>query len=87
MSRKRKFLNPFFVLLGLVGSIFFLSAFLYGVQMFRAARNWAEREPIHPLMHFFQEHGTTVLVIELAVLAVLTVSAIWTDDYWAQRNA
>jgi hypothetical protein len=88
MPRHRKTFNPFFLLLGVVGAVFAVSAFVYGVmalRLTRAAGSWAEGEAGHPLMLFFRENGTAVLTAELVVLALLTVAAIWTDDYWARR--
>jgi hypothetical protein len=90
MARRSKFINPFFLLLGIVGAVFAVSAFVYSVmtiQFSHAVGNWAKNEPSHPLLAFFSEHGTTVLVAELVILGVLTVAAIWTDDFWATRSS
>jgi hypothetical protein len=88
MSRPRKIVNPFFLLLGIVGAAFVVSAFVYGVMAVRlthAAGSWAEGESGHPLLMFFRENGTAVLIAELVLLALLTVAAIWTDEFWARR--
>jgi hypothetical protein len=36
-------------------------------------------------MDFLAQHGTVLLVIELAVLAILTAGAIGTDEFWSRR--
>jgi len=89
MARRRKIVNPFFLLLGIAGAVFVVSAVLYGamaLQISHAVGDWADQEPIHPLLLFFRENGTMVLLIELAVLGILAVAAIWSDDYWIRRG-
>lgn len=89
MARRRKFVNPFFLLLGIAGGVFAVSAVVYGIMVLRfshGAGNWAEQEPREGLLLFFRQHGTMVLLIELAVLGILAVAAIWTDDYWIRRS-
>jgi hypothetical protein len=41
----------------------------------------------HPLMAWMSRHGNTALIVELSMLAVFTVGAIGTDDYWQRREA
>lgn len=89
MARRHRFVNPFFVLVGIVGGAFVVSAMVYGMLILRVshtAGNWAEQEPREGLLLFFREHGTMILVIELAILAILAVVAIWSDDYWIRRS-
>lgn len=88
MGRRRRIVNPFFILLGVVGAVFAVSAFVYGVMAIRLthfAGSWAESTSNHALLSFFRENGKAVLVVELVLLALCTVAAIWTDDYWGRR--
>ena len=59
-----------------------VTAFAYGFMAFQAVnavRAEAGRHLDHPLFQWLRVHGDTALLIELAVLAVLTVGAIATD--------
>jgi hypothetical protein len=92
MRPNQKFANPFYALLLMAGIAFVLTATTYGVMAFREARpavageaNAAAAE--HPLMKWMSRHGEAALMAELAFLAVCTVGAIGTDDYWQRRAA
>lgn len=84
---KQKATNPFYVLLVLVGSAFLVTALAYGVMTVRLSRPGGGAADSSPaLMQLMRERGGTILLTELAVLGVLTVAAISTDDYWEQRS-
>jgi hypothetical protein len=81
----KKQLNPFYVLLIPAGLVFAVTAFAYGFMAFQAVnavRAEAGRHAGHPLFQWLRAHGDATLLIELAVLAVLTVGAIATDRWW-----
>ncbi len=83
-ARKQTF-NPFYVLLTLVGIAFCLTAFAYGVMTVR---------DLHPdlaqpatasgqqLMLWMDVHGFQLLMSEVAALAICTVAAMATDEWW-----
>ena len=80
---KRK--NPFYVALLVVGTLFAVTACAYTATTVRG---------MSPLPHhdsagdtFFGKYGFTIMVVELAVLGVLTFAAILTDDYWTAPAA
>ena len=80
--------NPFYVLLVVVGALFAVTAIAYGVMAVVDVRASAQMSPVdstHPLLAWLRSHGTTALLVELAVLAVLTCAAIGTDSYWEKR--
>ena len=84
MSAK-KWKNPFYTLLLPVGAAFCITGFAYGLMAFQevnAGRAAIEQSAEHPLFQWLQSHGTTAMLIELALLAVLTVGAIATDSWW-----
>ena len=88
MAAKRKPTNPFYVLLVLAGTVFLVTALAYGVMMVRTSRPTASRTESSPaLMQFMRTKGTKLILVELAVLGVLTVAAIGTDDFWERRAA
>ncbi|MBX3432726.1 MAG: hypothetical protein KF847_05365 [Pirellulales bacterium] len=79
--------NPFYALLIPAGMAFCVTAFAYGFMAFQAVnavRGEATRHAGHPLYRWLNAHGTTAMLVELAVLAVLTIAAIATDDHWAK---
>jgi hypothetical protein len=90
MIRSRKFANPFYGLLLVAGIAFAMTAIAFGVMAFRD-RDMAGKHPgaavdNHPLMAWMSDHGDKALLYELAALAVFTVGAIATDDYWQRRD-
>ena len=88
MSAK-KWKNPFYVLLIPAGAAFCLTAIAYGMMAFQqvnAGRASAEKFADHPLFVWLDYHGTTALLVELAVLAVLTVGAIGADSWWTRED-
>lgn len=86
MARKRT--NPFNVVLGVVGILFTITAMSYCVFVLRgvqaAASNGTERRPVFE--QFMDTYGTSVLVAQLAVLAVATVGAVAFDNAEGQRE-
>jgi hypothetical protein len=91
MKRSEKFANPFYALLLVAGIAFVLTATTYGVMAFRdrdmrPAVAHAAASVEHPLMAWMSRYGERALIAELAVLAVCTVAAIGTDDYWQRRT-
>jgi uncharacterized membrane protein len=84
-SATPKVFNPFFAALLVVGTIFALTACAYGVMTVRGLDPHQQDDT--GLMGVMNRWGLTILVVELAVLAVLTVLAIGTDDFWARRSA
>ena len=84
---KKDFKNPFYVILLVAGALFAVTASAYGVMAFRTFHmegGAADAEP-SGLMRFLDQHGGTVMAWQLAVLAVATVGAIGTDQYWQKR--
>src|SRR5688572_15623444 len=88
MSKLRKAINPFYGLLVVIGILFVVTVCAYFVMTLRDAKlgKAESNSPAHPLLSFIENHGLTVLTIELAVLAVATFGAIGTDDYWERRR-
>jgi hypothetical protein len=90
MTRSRKFANPFYGLLLVAGIAFAMTAMAYGVMAFRdrdmAAKNVGAAVDDHPLMVWMSDYGEKALLGELAALAVFTVGAIATDDFWQRRD-
>jgi hypothetical protein len=89
MHSNRNATNPFYVLLVGVGILFVVTACAYGVmtvRMIEPVGGDAEVGGPHDLMGFMDRHGFAALMVELAVLAVLTVAAIGTDSWWTRND-
>jgi len=77
---RRKSVNPFYAVLVVAGVTFALTASLYGAMTVRNL-DVLSAEPVG-VMAFMEQHGLTLMLVELAALALLTFAAIGTDDYW-----
>ena len=81
--------NPFYAVLVVTGVLFGVTALAYGMMTAIAQNNpeMAQQsiESGHGLIALMDKHGFKLLMIELAVLALMTVLAIGTDDYWIKR--
>jgi hypothetical protein len=88
MSGKRV-VNPFYVLLVVTGLLFGVTAMAYGVMSTVALHHPAAAEESgdssHGLMPWLDQHGSKLLMTEVAVLAAATLLAISTDRYWTRR--
>jgi hypothetical protein len=76
--------NPFYALLVAVGVAFALTACAYGVMTVRGLDPHAADE--EGLVGLMDRHGLTIMAVELALLAVLTVLAIATDECWSRQT-
>ena len=81
---RRKSANPFYAVLIVVGVTFALTASLFGVMTVRKLDPRAAEET--GILAFMEQHGLTLMIFELVVLALLTFAAIGTDDYWTGRG-
>ncbi|HUE74841.1 MAG TPA: hypothetical protein VMP01_28495 [Pirellulaceae bacterium] len=81
---KRQALNPFYVVLMVVGVAFALTASAYG---------WSARLKLDPetfdrnaaFIALVDRYGMLSMIVELGLLTVLTFLAIGTDEYWERR--
>ena len=84
-KRKRPLANPFYVLLMVVGVAFALTACAYG---------WSARLKLDPetfdrneaFIALVDRYGMIAMIVELALLTVLTFLAIGTDEFWERRD-
>jgi hypothetical protein len=76
--------NPFYVLAIVAGVVFAITACAYGVMTVRGLDPHAADEG--GLVGLMDEYGLATMLVELAVLGVLTVLAIGTDDFWTGRT-
>lgn len=69
--------NPFYLLLVVVGVLFFVTAFAYGLMTLAATRGKMPEES--GLFAFLDRHGAVLLSGELGVLALATAGAMRLD--------
>ena len=77
---QRKKVNPFSVLLGIVGIAFTLTAACYCLFVLRGVRPETARAAPHLLERLIDRWGTTALVVELVALAVATFGSFAFDE-------
>ncbi|MEX0937089.1 MAG: hypothetical protein WDZ59_04455 [Pirellulales bacterium] len=90
MAKKTEKSNPFYVLLVVVGIAFVLTVFAYGLMTYQSMQPQlasVHGGSDHPLWQLMRERGNQMLVVELSLLAVLTVAAIGTDSLWSRGRA
>jgi hypothetical protein len=78
--------NPFYVVLGIVGFLFTVTATSYCLSVLRGVRPAAAAAAAaHPLETLMDRHGTALLAGELAVLAIATFGAVAVDHFAGER--
>ena len=90
MGKVKEAPNPFYILLIVAGIVFAVTACAYGVMAFHAVKTASatvDSIGVNWLLEFMAEHGTLLLGVELGVLAIATVGAIGTDQYWTAWQA
>jgi uncharacterized membrane protein len=89
-KKQTKLTNPFYPLLVVVGIVFCITACAYGVMTVRGLRPEdalaGTTESGRQLMEWIDVHGFKLMMIELGLLAVTTVAAIMTDEYWEKKQ-
>lgn len=85
MARPRR--NPFYILLGLVGVLFTITASSYCLSVLRGVRpETATDHGGHAFERIMDRHGTAILTVELLVLAIATVGAVAVDHVDGRRE-
>ncbi len=94
VARHKQGINPFYVLLVIVGTAFVVTAFAYGLMAFNTVHPTSVPSdssvipnPNHPLWQMLRRHGNQLLLWEVALLSVFTLAAMVTDTYWSGRPA
>jgi hypothetical protein len=82
-AQPRRATNPFYVAVLPVGILFAITACAYLVMTLLGL------DPQHAeatgLVRLMDRHGVVIMLAELALLGLLTVAAIATDDFWMRR--
>lgn len=89
MAKSKEPINPFYVLSGVLGVAFTVTACAYGVLMLQSNRGLLQpdsAEPQHPLLSLLDGHGMTILTVEVALLGIASVAAIVLDHFRGKRT-
>jgi len=83
---RRQPTNPFYIVLGVVGFLFTITAASYCLSVLRGVRpDTTAGQPEHPLEQLMDRYGTSLLVGQLVVLAIATVGAVAVDHVAGER--
>ncbi len=86
VAKTKEPINPFYVLLVVLGVIFFVTAVAYWQMAYRAIAPAADKAATgHQLMTFLDENGMPLLAAELLLLAGATFGAMWLDQRRLRR--
>jgi hypothetical protein len=83
--RETKPINPFYVASLPVGIVFAITACAYVVMTVRGSN--PHRAEATGLIALMEQQGLPILLVEIAVLGLLTFAAIASDDFWTRRHA
>jgi hypothetical protein len=80
VAKAKEPVNPFYVLVVVLGVIFLITACGYGTMTYRAiAPGAAGAGAQHPLMEFLDRYGMQAMAAELVLLGGVTFGAMWLD--------
>ncbi len=88
MSGNSKVVNPFYIILVVTGILFTVTAIGFGIVVVRDVRQLSPIGDPHAgssLLAWLDAHGVLVMTVQLVILALCTVAAIGTDDFWTRR--
>ena len=89
MAKKKSGVNPFYLVLVIVGIGFLLTVCAYTVMtvsLDRSSRMPGVAEVESGLIQFMNLHGGKLILGELVVLGIATIGAITTDRFWTTRG-
>ncbi len=87
MAKSKEPVNPFYVLLAVLGIVFLVTACAYTVMAFLANAPQGGRQPNdHPLTAFLDRHGVALMVWELGLLGAASFAAMGLDRLRSARG-
>ena len=88
MTKAKAPVNPFYVLIVVFGVVFVITACAYGTMAYRAFAPGVDAQArSQGLMGFLDRYGVQSLSIELAVLGVSSLGAMWLDQIRSRRDS
>ena len=89
MAKTKEPVNPFYVLLVIVGASFAITASAYGMMAYRAVTPGPAStisSSGHQMMAFLDQYGMQIMLVELVLLAVFSFAAMGIDRYWSLKQ-
>jgi hypothetical protein len=84
VAKAKEPLNPFYVLVVLIGVVFVITTCAYGTMAYRAV---AQADEGPGLMSLLDRYGVQTMAIELLLLGGATFGAMWLDGYRTRRRS
>ncbi|REK17907.1 MAG: hypothetical protein DWQ37_05125 [Planctomycetota bacterium] len=84
MPKVKEPLNPFYVLVVLLGVVFVVTTCAYGTMAYRAV---AQTEEGPGLMSMVDRYGVQSMGVELVLLGGATFGAMWLDGYRLRKRS
>jgi hypothetical protein len=75
--------NPFYVATLPIGVLFAVTACAFVIMTMQGLD--PQRAEETALVRLMAQHGVAIMLGELAILSLLTIAAITTDDFWTRR--
>lgn len=89
MSKTTRAINPFYVLLVVLGFLFTITACSYFVMTLQASQYPVDTmlsiESGEGFLAIMDRNGPKMMLVELVALAIATVAAIGTDQFWKRQ--
>jgi hypothetical protein len=88
MAKPKEPINPFYVLSGIVGVAFTITACGYLILMWRANEGKglsSDTGEVHPLMSLLDKHGLVILGVEVLLIGIVSIAAIVLDHFRGKR--
>ncbi len=85
VAKTKEPINPFYVLVVLLGVIFAITSCAYGTMAYRAIAPVADRDVGQGLMTFLDRYGIQALAVELTLLALAAFGAMGLDQARARQ--
>jgi uncharacterized protein YggT (Ycf19 family) len=89
VARVKEPTNPFYIVLVIVGVIFIVTASAFTLLLIQQNRTTASAllDPSSPLLVFVRRQGMSLMGLEVAVLGVASVCAMWLDSHRDRKAA
>jgi hypothetical protein len=86
VAKTKEPINPFYILVVVLGVVFAITSCAYGTMAYRAIAPAADRNVGQGLMAFLDRYGVQALAVELTFLALAAFGAMGLDRMRARQN-
>ena len=88
MAKRKEPLNPFYVILVIIGVAFVVTACAFTLLLLQQNRTTAAGEffTSNPLMRLVRDRGMTIMAMEVALLGIASLGAMWLDSHRSRHE-